>query len=235
MNHHEVVSEAEWLEARKRLLAREKAYTKERDALSAARRALPYRRLEQTYVLDGPQGKTELSALFAGKSQLIVYHFMFAPEWQQGCKSCSFVADHFDGTLAHLAARDTAFAAVSRAPYPQLEAFRCRMGWKFPWYSSADSTFNQDFRVSFSEQAIASGSADYNYGTVSFRVSDAPGFSVFLRDGARVLHSYSSYGRGVEQAMITYSLLDLTPRGRDEDPKAPMSWVRHHDRYTSAG
>jgi predicted dithiol-disulfide oxidoreductase (DUF899 family) len=191
--------------------------------------------VNKLYVFEGPEGSAELSDLFGGKSQLIVYHFMFAPEWEQGCKSCSFVADHFDGALAHLAARDTALVAVSRAPIAQLESFRRRMGWSFPWYSSGSNTFNQDFRVSFSEQERSTGTADYNYGTISFSQSDAPGFSVFLHEDGKVLHCYSSYGRGVEAGINTYSLLDLTPRGRNEEAKAPMSWIRHHDRYASLG
>jgi len=235
MNQNQVVSQAEWLEARKRLLQREKAFSRERDELAAARRALPRTNVKKLYVFEGPEGSAELSDLFGGKRQLIVYHFMFAPEWQQGCKSCSFVADHFDGALLHLAARDTALVAVSRAPTEQLESFRRRMGWTFPWYSSAANTFNQDFRVSFTEQERATKTADYNYGTISFSQSDAPGFSVFVHEDTQVLHCYSSYGRGVEAGIGTYSLLDLTPGGRDEDAKAPMSWVRHHDRYTSPG
>lgn len=235
MNQNQVVSQTEWLQARKRLLQREKAFTRERDELSAARRALPCTNVEKLYVFEGPEGSVELTDLFAGKSQLIVYHFMFAPEWQQGCKNCSFVSDHFDGALLHLAARDTALVAVSRAPSAQLEAFRRRMDWRFPWYSSGANTFNQDFRVSFSEEERATGTADYNYGTISFSQSDAPGFSVFLHEDGQVLHSYSSYGRGVEVGMHTYNLLDLTPHGRDEVTAGPMSWVRHHDRYTSSG
>ena len=233
MKQNQVVSRTEWVEQRKQLLAREKAFSRERDALSAARRSLPRTQVDKRYVFDGPAGKAELADLFVGRSQLIIYHFMFAPTWQQGCKSCSFVSDHFDGTLAHLAARDTTLVAVSRAPLAQLEAFRQRMGWTFPWYSSADTSFNYDFQVSFTEQALADGTADYNYGTLSFRRSDAPGFSVFIRDGEQVLHSYSSYGRGVELAMNTYNLLDITPQGRDEEAGGPMAWLRHHDRYGS--
>ncbi|MDC0720462.1 DUF899 domain-containing protein [Nannocystis bainbridge] len=219
-----------WLAARRELLAREKAYTREGDALSAARRALPRVRVDTPYAFAGPDGERSLVELFAGKQQLVVYHFMFDPAWEAGCKSCSFIGDHLSGTVAHLAARDTAFVAVSRAPLAKLLVFRARMGWTFPWVSSAGSRFNYDFHVSFAPAELAA--VDYNYATRPFPHPEAPGISAFVRDGEAVYHTYSSYGRGVEVLMGTYHMLDLTPLGRQEEGLAePMAWVRHHDRY----
>jgi predicted dithiol-disulfide oxidoreductase (DUF899 family) len=228
----ETVSREAWLVARKELLAREKAWTAERDALSAARRALPRVRVDEPYVFAGPDGERRLVDLFAGKRQLVVYHFMFDPSWEQGCKSCSFVADHLAGVLAHLAARDTALVAVSRAPLAKLAAFRARMGWTFPWLSSHGSRFNYDFHVSFDPADVAAQAVDYNYTTQAFPHPEAPGLSVFVREGDAVFHTYSTYGRGFEPVMTTYAILDLTPLGRQEEGlEFPMAWVRHHDRY----
>jgi predicted dithiol-disulfide oxidoreductase (DUF899 family) len=231
----EVVSREAWLEARRALLAREKAFTRERDALSAARRALPMVKVEKRYVFDEPGGQRTLADLFDGKRQLIVYHFMFAPEWEQGCKSCSYVADNFTGGLVHLAARDTAFAAISRAPLAKLQAFKQRMGWSFRWLSSAGTDFNYDFHVSFRPAEMAAKDVDYNYARTAFPHSEAPGVSVFLREGDAVFHTYSTYARGLDLLMNTYNYLDLTPLGRQEDAESGgMAWVRHHDRYDAA-
>ena len=225
------VSREEWLKARRALLAREKAFNRERDALSAARRALPMVRVDKRYVFEEPGGTRTLAQLFDGKRQLIVYHFMFAPEWEQGCKSCSYVVDNITGGLVHLAARDTAFVAISRAPLAKLQAFQERMGWKFRWLSSEHSDFNYDFHVSFSPEEMAAKDLEYNYERTSFPSSEAPGVSVFLREGDTVFHTYSTYARGLDVLMNTYNYLDLTPLGRNEAPGAGMAWLRHHDRY----
>lgn len=229
------VSREEWLEARKALLAREKDFTRERDALSAARRALPMVRVDKRYVFEGPEGSRTLADLFDGKRQLLVYHFMFAPDWEQGCKSCSYIADNFTGGLVHLAARDTAFAVISRAPLAKLQAFQRRMGWSFRWLSSAGSDFNFDYHVSFTPAELAAKDVEYNYGRTSFPYSEAPGLSVFLREGDAVLHTYSTYARGLDLLMNTYNYLDLTPLGRQEEGEPyGMAWLRHHDRYDAA-
>jgi predicted dithiol-disulfide oxidoreductase (DUF899 family) len=220
-----------WLKARKALLAREKAFNRERDALSAARRALPMVRVDKRYVFDGPEGPRALAELFDGKRQLLVYHFMFAPEWEQGCKSCSYVVDNITGGLVHLAARDTAFAVISRAPLAKLQAFQERMGWSFRWLSSEKSDFNYDYRVSFTPAEMAAKDVEYNYGRTAFPHSEAPGLSVFLREGDGVFHTYSTYARGLDLLMNTYNYLDLTPLGRNETPGGGMAWLRHHDRY----
>ena len=231
MDRPKVVSRAEWLVARKALLEREKAATRQRDALAAERRALPMVKVEKDYVFDGPRGERSLRDLFEGKRQLIVYHFMFDPSWEEGCKSCSFLADTFNGAVLHLPARDTSFAAISRAPLAKLQAFQKRMGWTFPWYSSAESTFNYDFHVSFPPEQDMKTAA-YNYGNGGFPTSEAPGASVFLRDGDDVFHTYSSYARGLDQMIGTYNFLDLTPLGRNEENLSyGMEWVRHHDQY----
>ncbi|PCC68516.1 Predicted dithiol-disulfide oxidoreductase, DUF899 family [Nannocystis exedens] len=232
---NDAVDRATWLTARKQLLAREKALTREYDALAAARRALPRVRVDAPYVFTGPDGPRSLSDLFGGKRQLVVYHFMFDPSWEQGCKSCSFVSDHFSGAVAHLAARDTAFAAISRAPLAKIEAFRARMGWTFPWLSSHGSSFNYDFHVSFDPADVAAQAVEYNYTTQAFLHPEAPGLSVFAREGDAVYHTYSTYGRGLEPVMATYAILDITPLGRQEEGlEFPMAWVRHHDRYDGA-
>jgi predicted dithiol-disulfide oxidoreductase (DUF899 family) len=230
---HKVATRAEWLVARKALLAKEKEWTRLRDRLSAERRALPWVKVDKAYVFDGPDGKVALADLFAGRSQLIVYHFMFGPGWPEGCKSCSFLADHFDGGAAHLANRDVTLAVVSRAPFAEIAAFKQRMGWKFPWVSSFGNEFNRDFHVSFTAAEVAKGKLDYNYGLNEFPSPEAPGASVFYRgaDGT-IFHTYSSYARGLEPLIGAYSLLDLVPKGRDEGNLSyGMEWVRHHDRY----
>ena len=233
---HTVVSQNEWLAARRALLAREKEFTRARDALSAEVRALPWVKIEKNYVFDGPDGRESLADLFGGKSQLMIYHFMLGPGWVQGCPSCSFVADHFDGAIPHLAQRDVALIAVSRAPSAEIEAYRKRMGWKFKWVSSNANDFNFDYGVSFTSQEQAKNEVTYNYGKQRFESDEMPGVSVFYKDeSGQVFHTYSTYRRGVEVMMGTYNLLDLTPKGRDEhNPDYPMDWVRHHDRYEPA-
>ena len=230
---HTIASRADWLTRRKALLSREKELTRLHDQIAGERRALPWVRIDKDYVFEGPAGRQSLLDLFEGRRRLLMQHFMFGPGWEQGCPSCSFMADHIDGMSAHLAQRDVAFVVVSRAPLAQIEPFRRRMGWRFPWVSSFGSEFNHDFCVSFSAQERARGEVDYNYTRQSFPVEEAPGISAFIRDDAdQVFHTYSTYGRGVEVMMGTYAMLDLAPRGRAEDGLAhTMEWVRHHDRY----
>jgi predicted dithiol-disulfide oxidoreductase (DUF899 family) len=233
IEHPKVVSQAEWLAARKQLLKKEKELTRLHDALSQQRRELPWVKVDKEYVFDAADGKKTLADLFEGRSQLIVYHFMFGPEWKEGCPSCSFNMDHTDGALVHLAQRDVAFLAVSRAPLPKIEAFKKRMGWRFKWVSSFGNDFNHDFHVSFTKEEMAKGKVDYNYEMTEFPSEEAPGISVFYKDGTGdIFHTYSAYARGTEGVLNTYNYLDLVPKGRDEDGLAfTMSWVRHHDRY----
>jgi len=229
---HPVVSPEQWVIERRRLLAREKELTHLRDQVARERRALPWVRIEKSYVFDTAEGARPLTELFEGRPQLMVQHFMFAPGWEEGCSSCSYMADHTDAMLPHLAARNLTFVAISRAPLAQIERFRRRMGWRFRWVSSFGSDFNYDFNVSFPEQP--QGPVYYNYGTQPFECVELPGISVFYRDEAgQVFHTYSTYRRGVEAMMGTYHLLDLAPRGRDE-ADGPMAWVRYHDRYETA-
>ncbi len=233
VEHPNVVSEAEWLAARKDLLAKEKEFTRQRDALSAERRKMPWVKVEKEYVFDTPDGEKSLADLFGSKSQLIVYHFMFGPGWEAGCPSCSFLGDHFDGSIVHLAQRDVTLLAVSRAPLPQIEAFRKRMGWRFPWVSSNGSEFNYDYHVSFRKNDTAADKVYYNYGEIEFAGEELPGASVFYKDhtGA-IFHTYSTYSRGLDILLGAYNFLDLTPKGRDEDAlKYPMAWIRLHDQY----
>lgn len=236
MTDHKTASREEWLAARIELLKAEKELTHLRDQIADKRRALPWVRIEKPYVFDAPEGRRTLGDLFDGRRQLVMQHFMFAPGWEQGCKSCSFMADHHDGAKPHLAQRDVTLLAVSRAPLADIERFRRRMGWQFPWVSSYGSDFNRDFGVTFSPAEQARGKVNYNYALQSFPVEEAPGISVFYQDNdGDVFHTYSTYGRGVEVMMGTYNLLDLTPKGRDEDQLShTMEWVRHHDRYESA-
>jgi predicted dithiol-disulfide oxidoreductase (DUF899 family) len=228
-----VVSHAEWLAARKDFLIKEKEFTRWRDELSRLRRALPWEKVEKRYEFDSAKGRVTLADLFDGRSQLIVYHFMFGPGWEAGCPSCSYLADHFDGATVHLANRDTTLVVVSRAPLADIEAFRKRMGWKFQWVSSFGSDFNFDYHVSFTPEEMASGEVEYNYSVTEFPSEEGPGASVFARDAAgEVFHTYSSYARGLDILVGAYNFLDLVPRGRDEDGLAfSMAWVRHHDRY----
>ena len=236
MNRPRTATEREWLAKRKRLLTKEKELTRLKDRVSALRRKLPWVKVEKEYVFDGPNGKETLADLFGGRSQLVVYHFMLGPGWKEGCPSCSFVSDHIDGTVVHLAQRDVTLVVVSRAPLAEIEAFKKRMGWRFKWVSSFGSDFNFDYHVSFTKEEMAKGKVPYNY-TMSDNVNDElPGASVFAKDAdADVFHTYSTYERGVEPLVGTYSYLDLVPKGRDEDElDFPMAWVRHHDRYAGA-
>lgn len=228
-----VVSREEWLAARKALLAKEKTFSEQRDALARERRALPWVKLGKDYVFDGPGGKLTLAGLFGQRSQLLIYHFMLGPGWAQGCPSCSYLSDHVDGALPHLAARDVSFAAVSRAPLAEIERFRSRMGWKFPWVSSFGGDFNLDFQVSFPIDSRTGNLLAYNYGRMEFSGEELPGASAFYRDaGGTVYHTYSTYARGLDLMIGAYNWLDIAPRGRDEEglPHS-MSWVRHHDKY----
>ena len=236
MPPHRVVSREEWIEARKAHLDREKEYTRARDRLSAERRALPWVRVEKAYSFDGPNGKVTLADLFKGRSQLVVQHFMFAPDWDEGCKSCSFWADGFERMIPHLAARDTTLVAISRAPLQKLNAFRHRMGWTFDWLSSAGNDFNYDFAVSFTPEQIKSGAARYNFGTAGWGSEEAPGLSVFYRDErSDIFYTYSTFARGLDMMNAAYHYLDLTPLGRHEDGLPyPMDWVRHRDQYQPA-
>jgi len=235
---HDVAPADRWLAARKALLAREKEAMRLQDEIARERRALPWERVRTEYVFDAPEGRRSLSELFEGRRQLIVQHFMLGPGWEQGCPSCSYMADHTDGMTVHLAHRDVSFVAVSRAPIAEIERFKSRMGWKFRWVSSSANGFNRDFRVSFDPEDRVDGEVDYNYHRTSFPGSEAPGISVFVKnDGGEVFHTYSTFGRGVEAMMGTYRMLDLVPKGRDEreDAGNRMEWVRHHDRYESGG
>ncbi len=233
--NHPVVSSDRWLSARKALLAREKELTHLHDQIARERRELPWERVEKNYVFDTPEGRRTLSELFDGRRQLLVQHFMFGPGWEQGCPSCSFMADHSDGMSVHLAHRDITLVAISRAPLADIERFRQRMGWQFRWASSNGSDFNHDFDVSFTPEDMAKGEVYYNYGMQSFPAEEAPGISVFYKDDAGdIFHTYSTYGRGVEVMIGAYAMIDLTPKGRDEnDVPHKMAWVRHHDRYES--
>ena len=233
IEHPRVVSRAEWLAARKELLKKEKDLTHQRDAVSAERRKLPWVKVEKEYIFDSPGGKKTLADLFEGRSQLIVYHFMFGPEWQEGCPSCSFNMDHADGALVHLAQRDVSFAAISRAPMAKIEAFKNRMGWRFQWVSSYQNEFNRDYHVSFTKDEMAQGKVYYNYDMSEFPSEEAPGTSVFYKDASgNIFHTYSTYARGGDILIGAYNYLDLVPKGRDEEGLPfTMSWVRHHDRY----
>ena len=223
---HTVVSQNEWVAARKALLAKEKEFTKARDTLSAERRRLPWVKVEKNYVFDSARGKQSLSDLFDGRGQLMVYHFMLGPGWKEGCPSCSFLADHFDGAAVHLAQRDVTLVVVSRAPLAEIQTYQKRMGWKFKWVSSFGTEFNNDFHVSFTPEEKASGKVDYNYSMTEFPSEEAPGLSAFAKDetGA-VFHTYSAYARGTESLTDAYRLLDTTPYGRQQDfEDSPAGW-----------
>jgi predicted dithiol-disulfide oxidoreductase (DUF899 family) len=233
VQNHEVVSPKEWIASRKELLHKEKEFTRLRDELSQKRRDLPWKKVEKNYVFDGPNGKVTLADLFGSKSQLIVYHFMFGPGWEAGCPSCSYLADHFGGSLVHLANRDVTLAVISRAPIAEIDAFKKRMGWEFRWVSSFANDFNHDYHVSFTKEEMAKGKVEYNYDMTEFPSEEAPGVSVFYKnEDGEIFHTYSSYARGLDILVGAYNFLDLAPKGRDEDGLAfSMSWVRHHDRY----
>jgi len=230
---HPVVSRAQWLKARAALLKKEKAFSKLGDRLARQRRALPWVRVEKAYEFDGPGGPVTLAGLFGRRSQLLVYHFMFAPEWGGGCPHCSFWADHYDGPTRHLGQRDTAFVVISRAPIEKIEAFKRRMGWSFPWVSSGRSPFNYDFNASFTPEQNEQGTAFFNYRKGEAGATDREGASVFYKDAdGSIYHTYSTFARGIDALNGTYHLLELTPKGRDEDGfDGPQDWVRHHDRY----
>jgi predicted dithiol-disulfide oxidoreductase (DUF899 family) len=228
-----VVSREEWLAARTALLAREKEFTRLRDELTEQRRALPWVKVEKSYTFDGPNGKETLSDLFAGRSQLVVKHFMFGPDWSEGCVGCSFEVDQTQGALLHIQHHDVSYAVVSRAPFPKIEAYRQRMGWPVKWVSSLDSDFNYDFHVSFTPEEIAAGTAVYNYRPGASVIDEMSGRSVFYRNEAgEIFHTYSSFARGGEMFLNSYAFLDITPKGRNETINGNLTdWVRHHDRY----
>ena len=232
MNHPRIVSETEWVVARKDLLTREKELTRLRDDVSRHRRDLPWVKIDKEYVFDGPDGKETLADLFDGRSQLIVYHFMFGPDWEEGCPSCSFLCDHIDGANTHLAHHDVALLAISRAPLSKIEAYKKRMDWRFKWVSSFSSDFNFDYHVSFTEEEIAKGKIYYNYEMTEAESEEQPGISVFYKDeSGDIFHTYSSYARGGDLLIGTYNYLDLTPLGRREGKGQGMDWVRRHDKY----
>jgi predicted dithiol-disulfide oxidoreductase (DUF899 family) len=231
---HRVVPENEWIRARQELLAKEKAFTRARDELSRERRRLPWTKLEKPYVFEGPNGKETLVELFAGRSQLIVYHFMFAPEWKAGCKHCSFWADHFNPINVHLNQRDATLIAVSRAPFAKLEDYRKRMGWTFKWVSSYGSDFNFDLGVAFTPEQVEKKSALYNFTVQDPDASEREGVSVLYRDTlGGLFRTYSTYARGIDLLNTTYNFLDLVPKGRDEGDRGPY-WLRRHDEYDPA-
>src|SRR5262249_35505825 len=239
MNRPSIVSREEWLVARRALLALEKDASRQRDRLSAERRTLPMVEIDKSYAFVGPSGPTTLCGLFGARQQLIVYHFMFDPQWEEGCKSCSHFMDNAAGSLVHLAARNTSFVVVSRAPLPRIEAFKRRMGWSFPWVSSFGTEFNYDFGVTIDPQRSP---YEYNYtnantlltaGKIWFAKGELPGISVFVRDGDRVFHTYSAYQRGLDLPLNTYNFLDLTPLGRQEEDGRIQAWIRHHDKYSA--
>jgi len=228
-----IASRKEWLDARVRLLQREKELTRLRDELSRERRALPWVPVTADYRFDGADGELSMADLFGDCSQLLVYHFMFGPTWEEGCPSCSFWADNFDGVGIHLAHRDVALVAVSRAPFQKLDAYRRRMGWSFPWYSSADSSFNHDFGVSFSPEQQKNGTT-YNFAPAANVGDEMPGLSAFIKEDGAIYHTYSAFERGLDAFNGAYQLLDLTARGRDEDGLPyTMAWLRRHDQYSA--
>ncbi len=232
---HKIVSQHQWLAARKALLAKEKEFTKARDTLSAQRRELPWVKVDKNYVFETATGKRPLADLFDGRSQLIVYHFMLGPGWKDGCPSCSLLADHFDGAAIHLAQRDVTLVVVSRAPLAEIQAYQKRMGWKFKWVSSFGTDFNSDFHVSFTPEQKAKGEVDYNYTMTEFPSEEAPGLSAFVKDGGAVFHTYSAYARGLDILIGAYNFLDLAPKGRDEAALPwTMAWVRRRDEYEGA-
>lgn len=229
-----VVSEQEWLVARRDLLAREKELARLRDQVSEHRRELPWVKVEQEYVFAGPDGKETLAELFAGRSQLIIYHFMLGPGWEEGCKSCSYLADHFDGANIHLPHRDVTLIVVSRAPLPEIQEYQKRMGWRFKWVSSHGTSFNFDYHVSFTPEEEEENKVFYNYEEQEFVSDELPGLSVFYRDEkGDVYHTYSTYARGLDSLVGTYQFLDLVPKGRNENPESTMDWVRRHDEYSA--
>ena len=233
MTNHTAVSHEQWVAARKELLAKEKQFSRLRDELSQQRRDLPWEKVEKSYVFEGGNGKESLADLFDGRSQLIVYHFMFDQDWEEGCKSCSFLADHYDRSIIHLNHRDVTMVTVSRAPLAKLEMFKKRMGWNFKWVSSLGSDFNWDYQVSFKPEDLEKQHVYYNYVRRSFPVNEGPGISVFFKDkSGELFHTYSSYALGLDMFLGAYHLLDIVPKGRDETGFSyGMEWLRHKDRY----
>jgi predicted dithiol-disulfide oxidoreductase (DUF899 family) len=229
---HRVVSREEWLKERIALLAEEKELMRRRDALAAKVRDLPWVKVDKSYTFDSPTGRKSLADLFCSHSQLVVYHFMFDPTWSQGCKSCSFIADHYNGIVVHLAHRDISFVTVSKAPVEKLEQFRKRMGWTFPWVSAANTDFSRDYGVSFTDQELASDASVYNFNRKPYPIRELPGLSVFVKDSrGTIYHTYSTYSRGLDNFLTAYQYIDVTPKGRDEGQGEGMEWLRHHDRY----
>jgi predicted dithiol-disulfide oxidoreductase (DUF899 family) len=233
IDDHAVLPHEEWLRVRRAFLAKEKDFTRLRDELSRERRELPWEKVEKSYLFNGPDGEATLPELFEGRSQLMVYHFMFDPTWDEGCPHCSFWADGFNGTDVHLNHRDTTLVAISRAPMEKIQEFKARMGWSFTWVSSFRSDFNYDFDASFTPEQLEGGTASYNFGTMDPGGEDREGASVFYKDASgTIFHTYSCYARGIDMLNGTYQFIDLTPKGRDEDgPEGPQAWVRYHDRY----
>ena len=235
VKEHKVVSEKEWVTARKALLVKEKKFSRLRDELNRQRRELPWVKLAKEYAFEGPGGKVTLADLFCGKSQLIVYHFMFGPGWKEGCEHCSFWSDHFDSVNHHLGQRDTTLAVISRAPLNEIEPFKQRMGWRFNWVSSFGTDFNFDFHVSFTPEQLKSRKAIYNFAPLDMDIDEREGVSAFYKDKkGDIYHTYSSYARGIDLLNTTYNFLDLTAKGRDENPDSSQDWVRFHDKYKEA-
>ena len=238
VEQHKVVSSDEWLAARRALLAKEKELTRLRDSLSEERRKLPWVKLEKDYVFATPAGQVHLRDLFDGRSQLVIKHFMLGPGWKEGCVGCSFETDHVESTLVHLQHHDVTVVAVARAPLPEIQAFKQRMGWRIAWVSSFGSDFNYDFHVSFKPEDVAQGNVFYNYEVRAIPMEELSGFSVFQKDAnGDIFHTYSCFGRGAEEVLGSYMILDLTPKGRNETgPNHNLTdWVRHHDRYGADG
>ncbi len=229
---HRVVSRDAWLNERLALLAEEKKLTRQHDALAEKVRDLPWVKVDKNYTFDSPTGKKSLADLFGSHSQLIVYHFMFDPTWSQGCKSCSFIADHYNGIVGHLAHRDISFVTVSKAPIEKIEQFRKRMGWTFPWVSGGNNDFGHDFGVSFTDEQLTDGNTVYNFNQQPYAIRELPGLSVFSKDAqGKIYHTYSTYARGLDRFLTAYQYMDVTPKGRDEAETPGMGWLRHHDRY----
>jgi predicted dithiol-disulfide oxidoreductase (DUF899 family) len=232
LEDRKVVSQKEWLTARRKLLLKEKRFSKLRDELNLQRRKLPWVKVAKEYVFDGPFGKVSLADLFSGKSQLIVYHFMFGPGWGEGCPHCSFWADHYDSLQHHLSRRDTAFAVISRAPLKEITPFKTRMSWRFLWVSSQHTDFNFDFHVSFTPEQLKTGTVVYNFAPLNTEIDEREGVSAFYKDeNGGLYHTYSAYARGIDLLNTTYNFLDLTAKGRDEKTEGPQDWVRYHDQY----
>lgn len=229
---HRVVTRDEWLKERVALLAEEKEFTRSRDALAAKVRDLPWVQVDKQYTFVAPSGEKSLAELFGPRSQLIIYHFMFDPTWSQGCKSCSFITEHYDRLIVHLAHRDISFVTVSKAPIEKLEQFRKRIGWTGPWVSAANTDFGRDFGVSYTDQELAGGEAVYNFTDKATGIRELPGLSVFCKDAAgNIFHTYSVFARGLENFLTAYQYIDITPKGRDEAQTGGMGWLRHRDRY----